>query len=63
MATTTNQKGRISGWNVLACVGLFALGIAVAIYMQQGRIKPVGLVTLGGDLMVVPPLYHMCTLS
>ena len=50
----SEQRGKISKWNVLAFAGLFLLGVATAIYMQQGRIKPVELPTLSGGQVTLP---------
>lgn len=48
------QQGRFSTLNILACAGLFVLGIAFAVYLQQGRIQPVELPTLGGGKITLP---------
>lgn len=47
-------KTGVSKWNVLAFAGLFMMGIAFAVYTQQGRIKPVALTTLGGGQVNLP---------
>ena len=48
------QQGRFSALNVLAFAGLFVLGIAFAVYLQQGRIQPVELPTLAGGKVALP---------
>ena len=56
-ATTSRlpvQRGRFSTLNMLACAGLFVLGIAFAVFLQPGRIQPVELPTLGGGEITLP---------
>lgn len=50
----TKQQGRSSLWNTLGLGGLFALGVATALYIQSGRIKPVELPTLAGGQVTLP---------
>lgn len=50
----SSQQPRFSKWNLLAFAGLFVLGIASAVYMQQGRIKPLELTTMSGGSVQLP---------
>ncbi len=50
----TKQPMRLSKLNVLVFAVLFLLGIASAVYMQQGRIKTVKLPTLAGGTISLP---------
>ncbi len=53
-SVASKQIGRFSRWNILAFIGLFVLGIATAVYMQQSRIQPVELPTLAGERVTLP---------